>query len=99
MSRLPPILLAFEHRNFRLYAFGQSVSLMGTWLQRVAMGWLAYRLSGSVWLLGLVGFCGQAAVFFIAPFAGILGDRGDKRRLITLLQYIMLGQALMLSVL
>ena len=98
-TRLPPILLALGHRNFRLYALGQCVSLIGTWLQRIAMGWLAYRLSDSVWILGLVGFCSQAAVFFIAPFAGVLGDRGNKRTWIAVLQVFMLFQALALAVL
>ncbi|WP_334187599.1 MFS transporter [Noviherbaspirillum sp.] len=96
---MPPILRALEHRNFRLYAFGHGVSLIGTWMQRVAMGWLAYRLSGSISLLGMIGFCSQGAVFFIAPFAGILGDHGNKRKLITIIQYIMLGQAVVLTLL
>ncbi len=99
MSRLPPILRAMEHRNFRLYAFGQGVSLIGTWLQRVAMGWLPYRLSGSISLLGMIGFCSQGALFFIAPFAGILGDHANKRKLITVIQFIMLGQAVVLTLL
>jgi MFS family permease len=96
---MPPTLRALEHRNFRLYALGQGVSLIGTWLQRVAMGWLAYRLSNSISLLGMIGFCSQGAVFFIAPFAGVLGDHGNKRKLITIIQYIMLAQAVVLTVL
>jgi len=63
------------------------------------MGWLAYRLSGSIWILGLVGFCSQAAVFFLAPFAGILADRGGKKPLIGKLQYVMLAQAAVMSLL
>src|SRR5256885_12842098 len=96
---LPSIVRALTHRNFRLYAMGQGVSLIGTWLQQVAMGWLAYRLSGSAWLLGLIGFCSNIAIFVLAPLAGILSDRGNKRTLITLTQAVMLGQAVLLAVL
>ena len=78
---------------------GQGLSLIGTWLQQVAMGWLAYRLSGSAALLGLIGFCSNIAIFALAPAAGIVSDRGDKRRLITLTQGVMLAQAVLLAAL
>ena len=67
---------ALRYRNFRLFFIGQGLSGMGTWLQQVAMGWLTYRLSGSVWLLGVVAFCAQrrgSSVF--GTCAGVLADR------------------------
>lgn len=96
---LPSLFRALTHRNFRLYAAGQSLSLIGTWLQQVAMGWLAYRISGSAVLLGLIGFCSNVAIFVLAPLGGILSDHGDKRRFITLMQSVMLAQALLLALL
>ena len=64
------MLGALKHRNFRLFFVGQSISLIGTWMQQVAMIWLVYRLTGSEFLLGLVGFCSQIPSFFLAPVAG-----------------------------
>jgi len=57
---------ALRHRNFRFYFFGQGISLIGTWLTRVTMSWLVYRLTGSEMLLGLVGFAGQIPTFLLA---------------------------------
>jgi hypothetical protein len=68
-------LRALGHRNFRLFLASQTVSLIGTWMQQVAMQWLVYRLTGSAWLLGVVGFCGQIPTFFLSPVAGIMADR------------------------
>jgi MFS family permease len=72
---------------------------MGTWLQQVAMGWLAYRLSGSAWLLGVIGFCSNIPILLLAPLAGIVSDRGEKRRLLLTTQSVMLTQAVALAVL
>ena len=66
---------ALLHRNYRLFFGGQSVSLVGTWITRVATSWLVYRLTGSELLLGVVGFCGQIPTLLFAPFAGVLVDR------------------------
>ncbi len=66
---------ALRHRNFRLFFSGQSISLIGTWMTRIATGWLVYRLTGSALLLGLVGFMGQIPTFLLAPFAGVSVDR------------------------
>ena len=60
---------AFRHRNFRLYFGGQSVSLIGTWVQQIALGWTIYQLTHSSWLLGLVSFAGQLPLFIVTPFA------------------------------
>ena len=72
---------ALRHRNYRLFFSGQSVSLVGTWITRVATSWLVYRLTGSVLLLGVVGFAGQIPTLVLAPFAGVLADRWDRHRI------------------
>ncbi len=89
---------ALRHRNFRLYYGGQLFSLVGTWMQQVAMGWLVYRLTGSPWLLGLVNFANRAPVFFLGLGAGVLADRLDRRRLLLVTQGIAAVQALALGV-
>lgn len=90
---------ALRHRNFRLYFYGQVISLLGTWIQQVALSWLVYRLTGSTLLLGTVVFVSQAPQLVLGPFAGIWVDRHDRRRLLLLMQWLMLAQALALSAL
>ena len=90
---------ALKYRNFRLFFFGQSISLIGTWMQQVAMIWLVYRLSDSAFLLGLVGFCSQIPSFFLAPVAGVFTDRWNLHRTILLTQTLAMAQALILAVL
>ncbi|MBL8474163.1 MAG: MFS transporter [Rhodocyclaceae bacterium] len=90
---------ALRHRNFRLYFFGQCVSLLGTWIQQVAMGWLAYRLTGSPLLLGAVAFLTQAPQLVVGPLSGVLIDRADRRKLMLTTQSLMLLQAAVLAVL
>ena len=93
------LLGALKHRNFRLFFFGQSISLIGTWMQQVAMIWLVYRLSNSAFLLGLVGFCSQIPSFFLAPVAGVFTDRWNLHRTILLTQSLAMCQAMILAVL
>jgi MFS family permease len=90
---------ALRHRNYRLFFTGQGLSLCGTWLQQVAMGWLAYRLSGSALLLGVIGFCGNAGILAFGTLAGVVADRVRKRRALYLTQSLMLAQAATLAVL
>jgi len=90
---------ALRHRNFRLFFAGQSFSLVGTWLQQVAMGWLTYRLTGSVWLLGAVAFCGSIGILVLGPFAGVIADRVDRRRGLYVTQSLLLAQSLALAAL
>lgn len=90
---------ALRHRNFRLFTFGQSVSLIGTWMQTVAVGWLIYRLTGSALLLGVLGFVSQGPNFVLAPIAGVLADRFDKRRMVMITQTAMMVQASVLATL
>lgn len=98
-GRLAYSIRALRHRNFRLFTAGQSVSLLGTWMQQVAVGWLVYRLTQSPLLLGLVSFAGLAPGFVIAPFAGVLADRYRKQRIIIATQFAMMCQALILAAL
>jgi MFS family permease len=90
---------ALDHRNFRLFFSGQSISLIGTWMQRIALGWLVYRLTNSAFLLGAVGFAGQIPVFFMAPFAGVFADRWNRQRMLILTQTLATVQALLLALL
>ena len=78
----PSLLRALRHRNYRLFFSGQSVSLIGTWITRIATSWLVYRLTGSAWWLGLVGFVGQLPTLLLAPVAGVLVDRWNRHRLL-----------------
>ena len=90
---------ALRYRNFRLFFVGQSLSLIGTWLQQVAMGWLTYRLSGSALLLGAVAFCGSIGILALGPLGGVLADRVNRRRALMVTQVLMLAQAVALSAL
>ncbi len=92
-------LRALRYRNYRWYAGGQSLSLVGTWMQHTAMGWLVYRLTGSALLLGAVGFSGQIFSFLLAPFGGVLADRLDRRRLLLWTQSLAALQAAILALL
>jgi MFS family permease len=90
---------ALHHRNFRLFFAGQSISLIGTWMTRVATSWLVYRLTGSALLLGTVGFAGQIPTFLLAPFAGVWVDRLDRRKLLVWTQALAALQSLALAAL
>jgi MFS family permease len=90
---------ALKNRNYQLFFSGQSVSLVGTWMTRIATSWLVYRLTGSALLLGVVGFAGQIPSFLLAPFAGVLVDRWNRHRLLVATQVLALLQSLALAVL
>lgn len=79
-------LRALRHRNYRLFFCGQTLSIIGNWVQQIAMAWLVYRLTGSAWLLGVTGFAGQIAILVLAPFGGLWADRFDRYRLLLLTQ-------------
>ena len=99
MLALPRTFRALRHRNFRLFFIGHGLSVMGTWLQQVAMGWLTYRLSGSVWLLGAVAFCGNVGILAFGTFAGVIADHVHRRRALLVTQSLMLLQAIVLAAL
>jgi MFS family permease len=90
---------ALHHRNFKLFFFGQSISLMGTWLTRLATGWLVYRLTHSALLLGIVSFSGQILAFVFAPIAGVWVERLDRRKLLVWTQAAGAVQSLALATL
>jgi len=95
----PGMLRSLRYRNFRLFASGQSISLIGTWITRLATSWLVYRLTDSAFLLGLVGFCGQIPMLFLGPLAGVYVDRWDRRRVLLWMQALSLVQSALLGVL
>lgn len=90
---------ALRHRNFRLWFFGQLVSLVGTWMQVIAQNWLVYQLTGSAWDLGLVNFVGAIPLVPLTLHAGAIADRFSKRRIIFLAQAVMMGLAFVLALL
>jgi MFS family permease len=93
------IFRSLKYRNYRLFFGGQSISLIGTWMQRVAMGWLVYRLSNSVLVLGIVAFAGQIPGFLLTPFGGVAADRYNRHKLLIITQILSLIQAAILSLL
>jgi len=90
---------SLKHRNYRLFFIGQTVSNIGTWMQKVAVSWLIYRMTGSVFMLGFATFIGQAPSFFLSPFAGVLADRYPRRTLMIVLQTLELVQSVVLAAL
>jgi MFS family permease len=90
---------ALGHRNYRLFFSGQSVSLIGTWMTRVATAWLVYRLTHSAFLLGVVGFSGQIPAFLLGPFAGVWVDRWNRHRVLVVTQVLSMAQSFVLAAL
>jgi MFS family permease len=92
-------IVAFASRNYRLYASGNAVSLIGTWLQRVAMGWLAWQLTHSGAWLGLISFADLFPTVILSPWAGTLADRRDRVSVVLATQLGLMAQALLLAAL
>ena len=84
---------SLQSRNYRLFFSGQSISLIGTWMQRIALPWVVYQMTGSEVLLGVVGFAGQIPSFLLAPVAGVLIDRWSRYRVLITTQIISMVQA------
>lgn len=97
--RLKNLFVSFESRNYRYYFAGQSLSLIGSWMQNVAMSWLVYRITGSVFLLGVVGFANQIPSFFFSPFAGVITDKYNRKNIMIWTQVLFMFQALLFAVL
>jgi len=93
------VFRALRHRNYRLFFGGQSISLIGTWMQQIAMSWLVYRLTNSVFLLGMVVFLGQLPTFILTPFAGVIADRHNRHHILVATQTLAMLQASVLSIL
>jgi MFS family permease len=98
-SGINTMFRSLKYRNYRLFFGGQSISLIGTWMQRIAMPWLVYHITGSAFLLGVVSFAGQIPTFLLAPFAGVITDRFSRYKVLLVTQIISLGQAVVLAVL
>jgi MFS family permease len=90
---------ALAHRNFRLFLFGQTVSLTGTWMQSIAQGWLVLQLTDSPFYVGLVSALGSVGVLLFTLYAGVVADRSDKRRVVTITQTLLMLQAFALAAL
>jgi MFS family permease len=93
------ILRALKYRNYRLFFSGQLVSLIGTWMQQIALSWLVYRMTNSALMLGLVGFVGQIPTFLFSPFAGVLVDRFNKHKILIFTQTCAMMQAFIIVIL
>jgi MFS family permease len=91
------MLRALKHRNYRLFFIGQGTSLIGTWMQQTAIGWLVYRVTGSSFYLGLVSFCNQIPVLFASAIAGHFADRWPRRRIVIITQVLAMIQAFLLT--
>jgi len=94
---LARIFRALRYRNYRLFFIGQGISLIGTWMQQVAMSWLVYSLTNSALMLGVVAFSGLICTFLLSPFAGVLVDRLDRHRILVVTQALAMLQALTLA--
>jgi MFS family permease len=99
ITRLKFLVRALGSRNFRLYFFGQATSLIGTWMQQIAMRWLVYRLTKSELMLGVVGFVSDVPLFLLVPFAGVLADRLKRHHILAVTQLLAALQAAVLAVL
>ncbi|HAJ26969.1 MAG TPA: MFS transporter [Syntrophus sp. (in: bacteria)] len=93
------IFRTLRYRNYRLFFAGQCISLIGNWVQQIALGWLVYRLTDSVLFLGIVAFAVQFPTFLFSPLAGVFSDRWNRRRTLVLTQGLSMLQALSLAVL
>lgn len=98
-AHLPATFRALRHRNYRLFFFGQMISLIGTWMQTIAQQWLVYRLTGSATMLGTVSLVGLLPVIPLSLWGGSLADRFPKRSIIVIAQTVMMLQAFVLAVL
>ncbi len=92
-------LRALRYRNYRLFFTGQGISLIGTWMERIALGWLVYKLTDSAFLLGLVSFLSQIPTFLLATVAGVLADRYNKHKIVIITQILAMVQAFILAIL
>jgi MFS family permease len=93
------LLRALKYKNYRLFFGGQSVSLIGMWMQSIALSWLVYRLTNSAILLGVIGFVSQIPSFILSPLAGVYADRWNRRYMLICTQALLMLQSLTLAAL
>src|SRR5690554_3492017 len=96
--KIPFGLRALQNRNFRLFFIGQSVSLIGTWMGRMAVSWLIYRITDSAFMLGVTMFAGQFPVLLLSVYAGAFADRHDRYKVLMFTQVASMLQAAALAV-
>jgi MFS family permease len=96
--RIQHIYRSLKYPNYRLYFIGQSVSLIGTWMQRMAVSWLVYRLTGSAFMLGMVTFASQIPTFLLSPYGGVVSDRYNRYKILLTTQIAAMVQASVLAV-
>jgi MFS family permease len=96
-KRFRHLFRSLSSGNYRLFFIGQGISLIGTWIQSVAQAWLVYRMTSSVFLLGLVGFLSQIMVFVFGPIAGVIADRMNRHRILVITQTAAMVQAFVLA--
>lgn len=97
ISTITVIFRSLRHRNYKLYFAGQSISLMGTWIQNIALGWLVFRLTGSAVYLGIIAFAGQIPSLFITPLAGVYADRFNRKKVLMITQTLAMVTAIILA--
>jgi len=95
--RFKTIFRSLGYRNYRLFFYGQSISLIGTWMQRIAVPWLVYRMTGSAMLLGISGFAGQIPSLVLSPFAGVITDRWNRYHVLIWSQVLSMIHAFLLA--
>src|SRR3954468_14096429 len=98
-SSLSFALRALRYRNYRLFFSGQTVSLVGTWMTKIATSWLVYKLTNSAFLLGFIGFAGQVPTFLLGPIAGVWVDRLDRHKVLVVTQVLSMVQSFWLAAL
>ena len=98
-SRIPEVFRTLRYRNFRLFFGGQLISLVGTWMQQLAVTWLVYRLTNSAFILGMVGFLSQLPSFLLTSVAGVFADRFNRHRMVIITQALAMVQASILAIL
>src|SRR5574344_1120922 len=89
---------ALKHRNFKLFFLGQCISLIGTWVQQIAISWLIYKLTNSALLMGIITFAGAIPSLLVSPFAGVEIDRINKHKALIFIQLSFLLEAFILAV-
>ena len=99
LDKLKNTLRALSYRNYRLFFIGQGLSLIGTWMQNIALAWLVYRLTNSAFWLGMVGFLSQIMIFVLSPIAGAVADRFNRRHIMVWTQALLMLQAFILAAL
>jgi len=98
-NNLKSTFRALKHRNYLLFFFGQGISLVGTWIQQIAISWLIYRLTNSPLIMGVIAFVGSIPALIVSPFAGVVIDRINKYKCVILIQILFMLEALALAIL